>query len=124
LPRRRKMVSPDSASLAERIARLSLEKKAEDVIIMNLGPLTSMTDYFVICTGTSNMQVQAISDHIAQELKKDKLRPLHIERSSNQEWILVDFVDVVVHIFQPEKRAFYSLERLWGDADIREVRDE
>jgi ribosome-associated protein len=124
LPPRRKSVSPDSADLAERIARLSLEKKAEDVIIMNLSPLTSMTDYFVICTGGSNMQVQAISEHISQQLKKEKLRPLHIERSSNQEWILVDFVDVVVHIFQPDKRAFYSLEKLWGDAEMREVKDE
>ena len=88
---------------------------------MNLKPLTSVTDYFVICSGTSNTQVQAISDHVTETLRKEKIRPLHIEGSSNQEWILVDYVDVVLHIFQPGKRTFYSLEKLWGDAQFEEV---
>ena len=114
----------DSGKLAERIAKLTLEKKAEDVIIMNLRPLSSMTDYFVICTGTTNTQVKAISDHVEKELRKKKVRPFHIEMTKNQEWILQDYFDVVLHIFQPHKREFYNLERLWGDAETIEVTDE
>ena len=114
----------DSKELAEKIANLSLEKKAEDVIIMNLQPLTSMTDYFVICSGSTNTQVKAIADHIIETFKKDKNRPTHVEGLSNQEWVLLDFIDVVVHVFQPHKREFYGLERLWGDAEIIEVKDE
>ncbi len=114
----------ESKHLAERIAELSLEKKAANVVIMDLQALTSMTDFFVICTGESNTQVKAISDHIVDKLKKDKNRPLHVEGLSNQEWVLLDYIDVVAHIFQPQKREFYGLERLWGDAEIIEVKED
>lgn len=114
----------ESKNLAEKIAGLSLQKKATDVVILNLRPITSMTDYFVICSGSTNTQVKAISDHIIKELKKAKSRPLHVEGSSNQEWVLLDYIDVVVHIFQPHRREFYGLERLWGDAEKVEVKDE
>ncbi|MFQ5824970.1 MAG: ribosome silencing factor [bacterium] len=110
--------------LAKKIANLSLEKKASNILILDLRPLTPITDFFVICTGTTNTQVKAISDHIFEELKKEKIRPWHIEGYSNQEWILVDYVNVVLHIFQPHKREFYGLERLWGDAKTLEVKDE
>ncbi|MFQ5865971.1 MAG: ribosome silencing factor [bacterium] len=113
-----------SQDLANKIANLSLEKKASDILILDLRPLTSMTDFFVICCGSTNVQVKAISDHIFDQLKKEKIRPWHIEGYSNQEWILLDYVDVVAHIFQPHKREFYGLERLWGDADTLEVKDE
>ncbi|NIR48133.1 ribosome silencing factor [candidate division KSB1 bacterium] len=115
------MISKD---LAKRIADLSLEKKAEDVRLLNLRPLTSMTDYFVLCTGATDTHVKAIADHIVDKLKSEKIRPLHIEGYARQEWVLVDYVDVVVHVFQPDKREFYSLERLWGDAEFEEIRDE
>ena len=114
----------DSKKLAERIANLCLEKKATDVLILTLHPLTTMTDYFVICSGSTNTQVKAISDHIFDMLKKEKIRPLHIEGQSSQEWILLDYIGVLVHVFQPARREFYSLERLWGDAEIVEVKDE
>jgi ribosome-associated protein len=114
----------ESRKLAEQIAQLALEKKAEDVLIMNLRPLSSMTDFFVICTGTTNTQVKAISDHVEKELRKKRIRPFHIEMTYNQEWILQDYFDVVLHIFQPHKREFYSLERLWGDAETIEVKDK
>ncbi|MFQ5649041.1 MAG: ribosome silencing factor [bacterium] len=114
----------DAKELAERIADLSLEKKATDVIILDLQPLTSMTDYFVICTGSTNTQVKAITEHILDKLKREKNRPLHVEGFSNQEWVLLDYIDVVAHIFQPHKREFYGLERLWGDAERTEVKDE
>jgi ribosome-associated protein len=113
-----------SDNLAKKIASLTLEKKATDVLILNLHPLTSMTDYFVICTGSSNTQVKAISEHLTQTLKKEKIRPLHIEGLSSHEWVLMDYISVIVHIFQPQKREFYALERLWGDAEIEEVKDE
>ena len=113
-----------SRNLAKKIARLTLEKKAADVRILYLHPLTSMTDFFVICTGDSNTQVKAIAEHVSHSLKKKKIRPLHIEGLSNQEWVLIDYVTVVVHVFQPQRREFYALERLWGDADMEEVRDE
>ncbi|RMF68070.1 MAG: ribosome silencing factor [Calditrichaeota bacterium] len=113
-----------SKQLAERVAHLSLEKKATDVLILDLRPLSSMTDYFVICTGETNTQVKAISEHISEKLKKDRIRPLHIEGLLSQEWVLLDYVSVVVHVFQPHKREFYNLERLWGDAETVEVRDD
>jgi ribosome-associated protein len=113
-----------SRELAEKIAHLTLDKKATDILILDLISLTSITDYFVICTGSSNTQVKAISDHVSDELKKQKIRPLHVEGTTHQEWILMDYVDVVVHIFQPQKREYYGLERLWGDAEIMEVNDE
>ncbi|MFQ5708430.1 MAG: ribosome silencing factor [bacterium] len=109
--------------LAHKIANLTLEKKAIDIQILDLRGLTTITDFFVICSGESNTQVKAISDHIWSELKKEKIRPLHIEGSEAQEWVLIDYVDVVVHIFQPEKREFYGLERFWGDAEIEEIKD-
>ena len=114
----------DSKKLAERIANISLEKKATDVQILTLHPLTTMTDYFVICSGSTNTQVKAISDHIFATLKQEKIQPLHIEGQSSQEWILLDYVGVLVHVFQPERREFYGLESFWGDAEIVEVKDE
>lgn len=113
-----------SKELSEKAAHLCLQKKAEDVVILNIAPLTSMADYFVICTGSTNTQVKAISEHLVSELKKERNRPLHTEGVANQEWILLDYIDVVVHIFQPHKREFYGLERLWGDAETIEVKDE
>lgn len=114
----------DSKKLAHKVAELSLEKKATDVIIMDLRGLTSMTDYFVICSGDTNTQVKAISDHILSSLRAEKARPLHNEGLSGHEWILMDFVDVMAHVFQPHKREFYALEKLWGDAKITEIKDE
>ncbi|MFQ5637807.1 MAG: ribosome silencing factor [bacterium] len=111
-------------SLAKKVAHHAVEKKAENIILLNLRPLTSMTDFFVICTGSTSTHVKAISDHIIDTLKKEKIRPLHVEGLRNQEWVLVDYVNVVVHIFQPDKREFYSLERLWGDAEMEEIKDE
>ncbi len=113
-----------SKELAHVIASLSLEKKASDIIILNVAPLTSMADYFVICSGETNTQVKAIAAHIVDSLKARRNRPQHIEGMVNQEWVLLDYIDVIAHIFQPHKREFYALERLWGDADRTEVKDE
>jgi len=88
---------------------------------MDLCGVTSITDYFVICSADSDIQVKAISEHIRDELGKEKIKPWHIEGYKSLRWVLLDFVDVVIHIFQPETREFFGLERLWGDAKIIEI---
>lgn len=109
--------------LAEKVAQLSLEKKAESVKILELKKLTTITDYFVICSGQSDVQVKAIVDHIEDSLRFEKIKIWHREGTENFHWVLLDYVDVVVHIFLPEVREFYALEKLWGDAKIIEVED-
>jgi len=104
-----------AAKLAQAIARIADEKKARDIVLLDLRQLTSITDYFVICTGEVDQHVKAIADEIEKRLApRDK--PWHIEGYQHQSWILLDYVDVVVHIFQPETRQYYNLEKLWADA--------
>jgi arginyl-tRNA synthetase len=117
-------VHQNIAKLARRTAELALEKKAADIKIFDVSRLTSIADFFVICTGSVDTHVRAISEHIVDELKKEDVRPWHIEGRERHQWVLIDFVDVVVHVFQPETRDYYGLERLWGDAVIEEIRDE
>lgn len=109
--------------LAHRIATLSLEKKASEVLVLDLRASSGAMDFFVICSGDTDTQVKAISDHITVELKKSNIKPHHVEGITNQEWVLIDYWEVVAHIFQPQKREFYALERLWGDAHVEEIRD-
>lgn len=114
----------ESKDLARRAAIAALNKKAEDVKIFDLRPISSVADYFVICTGVTDIHTKAIREGIVEEIEKDSVRPWHVEGSSAGRWVLIDYVDVVVHIFQPEVREFYSLERLWGDATIESINDE
>lgn len=101
------------------------EKKATDITILDLREVThAISDYFVICSGNSDTQVDAISDSIEDEVrKKCKQKPWKQEGRNNKEWILVDYVDVVAHVFSKEKRTFYGLEELWGDAQITRIED-
>jgi ribosome-associated protein len=110
-----------SIDLAHKASQLCLDKRAYDVIIVDLRGITTIADCFVICTADSDVQVKAISEYIRDELKKIKIKAWHIEGYKNPRWVLLDFVDVVVHVFQPEIREFYGLERLWGDAPIIEI---
>ena len=110
--------------LAKKIAKLSLEKKATDVILMDLRTITSMTDFFVLCSADSDTQVKAIADHIKEKMKEKNLRPWHIEGYEQLRWVLLDYIDVVIHIFQKEVREFYNLEGLWGDAKTEIIFDE
>jgi ribosome-associated protein len=110
-----------SELLARRVAELSLEKKGEDVKILDLRGLTSVTDFFVIITADSERKAKAITDHIVDELKGDDERPMHIEGLDSLHWVLIDYVDVVVHIFQQDERRFYDLESLWSDAVVTRV---
>lgn len=93
------------------------EKKAENVLILRLTAVTEFTDYFIICSGNSTRQNQAISDEIVDQLRKARLRPLHKEGYTSGEWILIDYGVFIVHIFTGSSRQFYDLERLWRDAE-------
>lgn len=101
----------------------ALDKKAQDAVVLELGEICSFTDYFLICTGTSSRHNQTIADHIQETLKKQGVRPLHMEGHAEGEWILLDYVDFVVHIFSTRAREFYDLERLWRAGKRREARE-
>jgi ribosome-associated protein len=116
-------VREQSLKLADTIARVMFEKKAEDVVILDLGELTSAMDCFIIATGSSDVHVQAIADHVIDVLERDNIRPHHREGCESLKWILLDYIDVVVHVFQKETREFYGLERLWGDARMIKMTD-
>jgi ribosome-associated protein len=109
---------------AERTAELALTKKAESVLSMDLRGLTSTCDFFVIATGTSDVQVKAIADAIRDGMTEVDEKPWHVEGYEGKRWILLDYVDVVVHVFDEETRDYYQLERLWGDAKMRTFEDE
>ncbi len=108
-----------AAAVVERAAGLAHERKARDVLSMDLRGISSATDWFLLATGTSDIQVKAIAEHIVDELKKEGVRPNHVEGLSGGRWVLIDYVDVVVHVFHPAAREFYQLENLWGDAPSR-----
>jgi ribosome-associated protein len=104
--------------------RAALDKKATDLVVLDLRGTPAFTDFFVLCSGHNPRQVKAIADAIEEALRAAKVRPAHIEGHDRAEWILMDFFSFVVHVFTPQTRAFYSLERLWGDAERIEVSDE
>jgi ribosome-associated protein len=93
------------------------EKKGEDIAVLRLGPNSAaFTDYFVLCTGTNPRQIQAISDEIETRLQNAGLEPTHTEGYKQADWVLLDYVDFVIHVFSPKARSFYDLERLWKSA--------
>ncbi|OFW07287.1 MAG: ribosome silencing factor [Acidobacteria bacterium RIFCSPLOWO2_02_FULL_67_36] len=104
--------------------RAALDKKASDVVVLDLRGTPAFTDFFVLCSGHTPRQVKAIADAVEESLRAARVRPAHIEGHDRAEWILMDFFSFVVHVFTPQTRAFYSLERLWGDAERIEVSDE
>ena len=110
-------------TLAKKIAQFALDKKASNVTILDLRKVTDMADFFVIGSADSDVQVKAIADHIAVESEKIGADVWHQEGLSQRQWVLMDFVDVVVHIFQKEIRRYYSIEKLWGDAKVEVVSD-
>ena len=113
----------DSKKLALQIGNLALQKKANRVKILDVHKITSMTDFFVICSGNSDVQVKAITDHIVDEISEVE-RPFNREGYDTREWILLDYINVVVHVFHEASREFYDLERLWIDAEITELNED
>jgi ribosome-associated protein len=111
-----------SLALAERIAEIASDKKAIDVRLLDLRDAVGYTDYFVICSGNTERQTKAIHDAIHLELKDSPgLLPRRVEGDRQARWILMDYLDCVVHIFTPEARSFYRLEQLWGEVPARSV---
>jgi ribosome-associated protein len=107
---------PDVEARCREVVAAAEERKAYDLRVLQMGEVTSFTDYFLICSGTSGRQVQAIADAVEQTMKDEGVRPLQIEGYKNARWVLMDYGDFVVHIFDQETRLFYRLERLWADA--------
>jgi ribosome-associated protein len=113
-----------SKLLAKNAAKLALSKKAFDVVILDLRTLTSMADFFVVCSADSDTQVRAIADAVQDGMVKKGEHVWHSEGKSDSQWVLLDFVDVVVHVFHKNTRTFYNLEKLWGDAPAEQVADK
>ena len=112
----------DSAQLAERIAALAADRKAIDVRVLDVREVVSYTDWFVICSGNTERQARAIRDAVYQGLKDENgLLPRRAEGEREARWILLDYLDCVVHIFTPEAREYYRLEQLWGEVPARSV---
>lgn len=99
-------------------------RKGIDITVMDLRSLSDAADYFVLCTGESDPQIRSLCQEVLDRLKSEGERPWHVEGLGTRRWVLVDFVDIVVHIFRPEAREFYALERLWGDADVVTFEDD
>ena len=108
-------------TIARAVGNLALSKKGFDVKILKLKGITSICDYFVIISGEVDIHVRAIAEAIDEGLLEEGVRPWHREGVQGGKWILLDYVDVVVHIFQKSVREFYALEKLWGDAPVEEM---
>ncbi|HEX7123842.1 MAG TPA: ribosome silencing factor [Gemmatimonadaceae bacterium] len=107
-----------SASWAQTAAALCLDLKANDVVILDLSGVSDVTDCFVIASGTSDAHVRSIAEHVMEGMKQRGMSAHHVEGLQQGRWVLIDFVDFVVHVFHPTLRSFYQLERLWGDASV------
>ena len=110
-----------SQSLIEEIINLAFEKKAKNLVSLDLRGLSSLTDYFIICHGKSEPQVKAIVDNIR---KGTSFKPRHLEGYENKKWVLLDYFDIIVHVFDENERDYYSIEQIWADAPKNEFHDE
>ena len=119
----KKRLGSTAEQLSDVIVAGMQEKKAVDIVVMDLRKVkNAVADFFVICSGSSDRQLDAIAQSVDEHVFKTlKENPWHSEGKNNKEWVLIDYIDVVVHIFQKEKREFFALERLWGDAKITEI---
>ena len=106
------------------ITTLMLEKKAQDIKIFDVRKITTLTDYFILCTSDSDPQTRAIVNHVEKTLRKNGLKARSTEGVNNNEWVILDYVDIIVHIFSKQKRLFYDLDRLWADAKINIITEK
>ena len=113
----------DSNIFAKRISEIMFNKKAYDVLLIDLRKLASFADFFVICSADSDVQVKAIADDVDRSLRDEGMKCWHKEGYQALNWVLLDYVDVVVHVFKKDAREFYNLEKLWGDARFERLAD-
>ena len=114
----------NNKKLINRITDLILDKHGSEIKIINVSKLTSLTDYFIICSSDSNPKTKALINHIIDNIKNDfDLKPLNSEGIENLDWVLLDYINIVVNIFSPEKRNYYNIEKLWGDAEITVIKE-
>tara|TARA_X000000368_G_scaffold386589_1_gene346656 strand:- start:391 stop:747 length:357 start_codon:yes stop_codon:yes gene_type:complete len=109
--------------ITDKIINCLLDKKAIEINIIDVKKLTSLTDTFIVCSSNSEPQTKAIISHITDTLSSDNVKPLHIEGYENSKWILIDYADIVINIFDKETRDYYNIERLWGDAKIKKIKE-
>ena len=119
-----KKPSSNSLELAQKAAQIALDYKANDVVLLDLRGVSDMTDFFIVASGTSDTHVRSIGEHLAEEMKKLGSPVYHMEGTTKGRWVLLDFVDFVVHVFHPTLRDFYQLERLWADAETIPIEAE
>jgi ribosome-associated protein len=111
----------DPAALVDRVASIASDKTAIDIRVLDVRGVVGYTDYFLIASGNTERQTKAIHDAIYEELKKDGLMPRRVEGARESRWVLMDYLDFVVHLFTPDARSFYRLEQLWGEVPARSV---
>jgi len=116
VPDDRVEIPADAAELAHRIVEIASDKKGNDIVMLRTAELTSMADFFVICSGRSDRQVNALASAIVGELRDEGIRPMGLEGRQSARWVLLDYGTVIVHIFAPDEREYYGLERLWAKA--------
>ena len=115
----------DGLVLARHAVQASLDKKATDPVLLDLRELGAVSDFFVVVSAASEVQVKAVADHVEEQLREQRgAKPWHVEGLDGRRWVLLDYVDVVVHVFHERTREYYLLERLWGDAKRIEIADD
>lgn len=113
---RRAADEPTALDLAQRIVEVASDRQAQDVVLLDISQIASFADYFVICSGTSERQLKAIVDNVIETLEREGFHAVHTEGAPSSGWVLIDYGSVIVHVFAPEERDYYRLERLWGEA--------
>ena len=111
----------ENKKIVNQFVELMQDKKVQDIVILDVKELTSLTDYFILCTSESTPQTKAIMDHIYKNMRANGLRPNNLEDTKTLEWVAMDYFNVVIHIFNKETRDYYQFERLWGDAKIEKI---
>ena len=109
---------------AERIARLALDRKADNVLVLDMTRISGMCDHFVVCSASSKTRARTIAEHIEDEMRKDGVRAVHRAGLKECDWIVLDFSDIIVHVFLEDLRKYYDLESLWGDAPRRVITEK
>ena len=119
------VATPDSKTLVDLVIEGMQKRKATDITIMDVSDLTTLTDFFVICSGNSDTQIKAIADSVEEEiLEHTNEKPWKKEGIQGRTWIILDFINIVIHVMSKEKRDFYSIERIWNDARITHIENE